>query len=92
MVFCVFALYKQRLIKHKQANEEEKKKPNYADKRKCAPNVSEKCKVDQPQKCLNEKGCRKMMTVRKINIYDITNEPDEFDYLKDVQRCRCYSV
>ena len=30
--------------------------------------------------------------IRKINSYGITKEYDQFDYLKDVPRCRCYSI
>ena len=92
LVFCAFALYKQRQLKNKHANENAKKKIKPSDKRKSAPNTSKKGNNKHPKKCLDEKTCRKMMSVRKINIYDITNDPDEFDYLKDSQRCRCYSV
>ena len=92
LFFSAFAIYKQRQLQNKQTKENAKKNVKKSNKRKCDPNRSEKCKIDHPKKCHDEKACRKMMTVNKINIYDITNEPDEFDYLKNAQRCRCYSV
>ena len=43
---------------------------------------------------IHEENCPSLANfpIRKINLYDITKECDQFEYLKDVPRCRCYSV
>ena len=96
LILCSYAVYKQKLIRQnghltngtgKTINEIGITQRN--SNRKINGSHEHSDIVDIP-----EENCPSLekISFRKINLYDISKNTDQFDYLKDVPRCRCYSV